>query len=64
MQELLQAAHGRTPTYRLVRTDGPDHERTFFVELVLGDDVLATGSGRSKAEAEQVAAKAALEDLE
>ncbi|MCB9619236.1 MAG: ribonuclease III [Sandaracinus sp.] len=64
VQELLQAAHGRTPTYRLVRADGPDHERTFFVELVLGDDVLATGSGRSKAEAEQVAAKAALEDLE
>ncbi len=63
VQELLQAAHGRTPSYRLVRTEGPDHERTFAVELRLGDEVLATGSGRSKAEAEQEAAKKALETL-
>lgn len=64
VQELLQAAHGKTPSYRLVRTDGPDHERTFFVELVLGDDVLSTGSGRSKADAEQEAAQRALAHLE
>jgi ribonuclease-3 len=64
VQELVQAESGRTPSYRLVRTDGPDHERVFFVELVVGDEVLATGSGRSKSEAEQVAARAALDAME
>ncbi len=61
IQELVQRQSARTPRYRLIETTGPDHDRTFTVELLVGDEALATGAGRSKAEAEQEAARRALE---
>lgn len=64
VQERLQAERGVTPAYKLIEATGPDHERTFHVALVMGDAELARGSGRSKAEAEQLAAKLALEALD
>jgi ribonuclease-3 len=63
-QEWAQAYLGGTPSYRLLGTDGPDHEREFNVALELDDEEVATGSGRSKIEAEQAAASAALDAWE
>lgn len=60
-QEWAQANLGGTPSYQLVDTEGPDHEREFTVALELNDEHVATGTGRSKLEAEQSAALTALE---
>jgi ribonuclease-3 len=46
--------------YRTVATEGPDHARTFVVEVRFGDRVLGHGTGSSKREAEQAAAALAL----
>jgi ribonuclease-3 len=59
-QEWAQANLGGTPVYRLVGTDGPDHEREFTVAIELHEEEVAKGAGRSKIEAEQAAASAAL----
>lgn len=64
LQELLQARHRITPRYEVVATHGPDHDRTYEVELRADNVVSARGSGRSKKEAEQAAARLALESLE
>lgn len=63
LQEHMQAGGKPPPTYALVRTEGPDHDRTFHVEVRLGDTVLGQGSGRSKLRAEQLAARDALDAL-
>lgn len=62
LQEVAQARLGITPHYRLVREEGPSHDRTFVVEVVLGTLVAGRGEGRSKRQAEQAAAAEALED--
>jgi ribonuclease-3 len=64
LQERLQASHKVTPRYKLVATYGPDHDREHEVELEAESIVVARGRGRSKKDAEQAAAKAALEALE
>lgn len=60
LQEWSQEALGVTPRYKLIGTDGPAHQRTFHVEVWLGDRLGAPGSGASKQSAEQVAAREAL----
>jgi ribonuclease-3 len=60
-QEWAQAHLGGTPSYRLLGSEGPDHDREFTVALELHDEEVATGAGRSKLDAEQAAATAALE---
>lgn len=62
LQETLQAARRRAPVYRVVRTEGPSHDRRFFVEAVW-DAGKAEGSGRSIKAAEMEAASAAIELL-
>ena len=64
LQELVQRESGQVLRYRLVREEGPDHDKRFFVEVDLNGSPVGTGSGRSKKEAEQMAAKAAIERLE
>ena len=64
LQELLQAKTQQTPVYNLIETQGPDHNKNFTVEVRLGNDVLATGIGRSKKKAETEAARTALEKLQ
>jgi ribonuclease-3 len=59
-QEWAQANGRGLPRYRLASVEGPDHRKRFDVELSLGGEVVARASGRSKKEAEQQAAKAAL----
>lgn len=61
LQERVQAALQRTPAYRTVAEEGPDHERSFTVEVMVDGRVLGRGSGRSKAEAARLAALEALE---
>jgi len=60
-QEWAQAHLGGTPSYRLVGTDGPDHDREFTVAIELHEQEISIGEGRSKIEAEQAAASAALQ---
>lgn len=60
LQEFVQSKGYPTPKYRVISEDGPDHSKTFVVEVVVGEDSLASGSGRSKSLAEQAAAEAAL----
>ncbi len=61
LQEWAQRVHGQTPVYDVVRTEGPDHERTFHVTVALGEELLAEGRGRSKGQAERHAAQQALD---
>ena len=63
LQELLQSRKRPTPTYRLVETSGPDHGRTFTVEVMVEDTVLGRGTGKSKKMAETEAARLALEQI-
>jgi ribonuclease-3 len=60
LQEWLQANGYGLPQYRLAAAEGPDHRKRFDVEVVVGGQSIARASGRSKKEAEQQAAKAAL----
>jgi ribonuclease-3 len=63
LQELIQARHQASPTYHLLSETGPSHARVFEVEVCLGERPLARGQGRTKKQAEQQAAKEALEAL-
>jgi ribonuclease-3 len=64
LQELVQRESGKILTYRLLNESGPDHAKIFTTEVQLNGEKLATGSGKSKKEAEQAAAKDALVHLE
>jgi ribonuclease-3 len=59
LQEWMQGAFKQTPVYRLDREEGPDHAKTFYVSVLMGEKVLARGKGRSKKEAQQKAAQVA-----
>lgn len=61
LQELMQSKSSDKITYNVVNTYGPDHDKTFDVEVVTSDKVIGTGRGKSKKEAEQNAAKQAIE---
>ncbi len=64
LQELIHAkTHGKQVAYRLIGETGPDHDKTFTMEAVLGDEVLGTGTGHSKQSAGQAAAADALKKL-
>ena len=63
LQELVQARDQGLPQYRIVGALGPDHRKVFQVEVAINGEPIATASGTSKKEAEQEAARAALEKL-
>ncbi|AGP34932.1 hypothetical protein SCE1572_10675 [Sorangium cellulosum So0157-2] len=60
LQERVQARGAASPRYRLMGTEGPDHDRAFLVAVEVDGQVIGTGRGRSKKLAEQAAARAAL----
>ncbi len=62
LQEWVQVGHGVIPEYRIIREEGPDHDKTFWVALKV-IDIESEGHGKSKKAAEQDAAKKALELL-
>ena len=63
LQELVQQKKNQVLSYALVGQSGPDHDKRFDVEVSLNGRVIGIGSGSSKKRAEQMAAKAALENL-
>ena len=63
LQEVIQSRQQLSPTYRTIAATGPDHDRRFIVEVMVGDAVLGRGSGKSKKLAETEAARSALENL-
>ena len=64
LQELVQRKPHQVLRYELVGQSGPDHAKVFTVAVLLNGDPVGEGSGHSKKEAEQSAAKAALQKLE
>ena len=64
LQERVQALGRPLPEYRVSGEAGPDHRKTFSIEVVVGDEVLGAATGRAKKEAEQEAARLALARLE
>jgi len=63
LQELIQATEQQAPTYHIINSTGPDHDKRFTVEVRVGDALLGQGSGKSKKTAESEAARAALVKL-
>lgn len=61
LQEIVQKNKQETLEYRLAGTSGPDHDKRFTMELLLNSNIFASATGHSKKEAEQLAAKKALE---
>lgn len=60
-QEEAQEYVGITPSYRVIREEGPDHDKQFIVGVYLDKDLIAEGTGKSKQEAEQNAATQGLQ---
>lgn len=61
LQEIAQSGALEAISYRLVKEEGPAHLKTFYYEVLSGDKVVGNGKAGSKKEAEQLAAKSALE---
>ncbi len=64
LQEFTQKYLKQTPSYNLTKEDGPEHERIFEVEVLIGEKSLGKGIGKSKKDAEQKAASQAFEQLD
>jgi ribonuclease III len=64
LQEIAQAAWRKTPTYRIAKEQGYAHEKRFCVEVLFDNEVMGEGVGRSKKEAEQLAAQDAIQLIE
>jgi ribonuclease-3 len=63
LQEYTQAQYKKLPEYHTINSEGPDHQKTFTVEVKLDDKILAKGTGRSKRIAEMAAAEKAYKKL-
>jgi ribonuclease-3 len=63
LQEYLQAHQGQTPVYQTLKEEGPDHDKTFTVGVFSQNQVLASAIGKSKQQAQEEAAKLALEKI-
>jgi len=63
LQEMVQRQGLNPPKYRLVSSEGPDHGPVFTVEVLVDGEVVGTGAGGKKTEAERAAAEAALAAL-
>ena len=64
LQEYVQSTYRTHPVYRIRSEMGPDHSKQFMVEVIIGKRMLGDGKGRNKKEAEQAAARNALERVE
>jgi ribonuclease-3 len=64
LQEISQMLFHAPPEYRLIAEKGPDHEKRFITEIVVGGKILGRGEGRSKKQSEQEAARKAIEELQ
>lgn len=64
LQEVVQSRWQTTPSYKLMKTEGPDHARRFTVQVLVGRKALGVGEGRSKQMAEKEAAQQALNEID
>lgn len=64
LQEVAQAKFRTIPRYKMVREYGPDHSKTFEVQIFISGELMGTGTGQNKKAAEQDAAREALEKME
>lgn len=64
LQVLVQSRRLKLPEYRTLKIEGPDHSKTFTVEVYVDGEISGKGQGRSKQQAEREAARRALEKLE
>src|SRR5918994_2190331 len=64
LQERVQALGHPLPEYRLSGSEGPDHRKTFTIDVIVNGEVLGAATGRAKKEAEQEAARLALTRLD
>ena len=63
LQEISQAEFKELPTYKLTAADGPEHKKTFTVDVFLKNIKRGSGAGKSKKQAEELAAQNALDNL-
>lgn len=63
LQEFCQKTYKTAPVYRIVDSCGPDHAKIFDVEVTIAGNVIQSGSGKSKKEAEKQAAQKAWQEL-
>ncbi len=61
LQEIVQAQKLSAPKYQVIKEVGPDHNKTFMVDVMVNNQVVGQGKGKSKQQAEREAAKAAIE---
>jgi len=64
LQEYTQAKDGQLPIYKVVKESGPPHDKTFEIAVEINDQTFGIGTGKSKKEAQQNAAREALLKLE
>jgi len=64
LQTVVQGRIHQNPTYRLIEESGPDHDKLFEVEILIGEKGYKTGRGKSKKDAERMAAKLLLEEID
>lgn len=64
IQEVAQARYQITPTYEIIKEEGPDHDKVFTVAVMLEDKVIGKGEGSSKQKAEEAAAQDGLKYID
>ncbi|KXZ40070.1 ribonuclease-3 [Alkalithermobacter thermoalcaliphilus JW-YL-7 = DSM 7308] len=64
LQEMLQSKESEKIVYEVLKETGPDHNKKFLVQVKQGDQILGTGEGKTKKEAEQRAAKQAIQRID
>ena len=63
LQEYTQKRFKNKPVYKVLKEEGPEHDKTFYIEVKVNGKIYGKGKGRNKKEAEQNAAKEALEKI-
>ncbi len=64
LQEMIQKRHKKPPEYEIISAEGPEHDKVFTMRVKIGRKVLGMGAGKNKKEAQQAAAKNAIDYLE
>lgn len=64
LQELVQSKGFLAPVYKVTKEEGPDHDKTFFVDVLINNNIIASGKGKNKSLAQQNSAEYALKLIE